>query len=74
MIAKLSDNQTDTLTKGDSSESPLVRFDRIQRHFVEFRLTKFPSGSLTLLTKPNAAGECAVYLRVLMQDSIDYVR
>ena len=25
--------------------------------------TKIPSGSLTLLTKPNAAGECAVYLR-----------
>ena len=52
----------------------LVRFDRIQRHFIELRLTKFPSGSLTLLTKPNAVGECAVYLRVLMQDSIDYVR
>ena len=25
--------------------------------------TKIPSRSLTLLTKPNAAGECAVYLR-----------
>lgn len=25
--------------------------------------TKIPSGSLILLTKPNAAGECAVYLR-----------
>ena len=25
--------------------------------------TKIPSGSLTLLTKPNAAGECAVYMR-----------
>ena len=43
MIAKLSDNQTDTLTKGDSEGSPLVRFDRIQRHFVEFRLTKWES-------------------------------
>ena len=40
LIAKLSDNQTDTLTKGDSQESPLVRFDGIQWHLVEFRLTK----------------------------------
>ena len=34
------DFQIDTLAKGDSSESPLVRFDSIQRHFVEFGLTK----------------------------------
>ena len=39
-MAKLSDNQTDTLTKGDSEGSSLVRFDRIQWHFVEFSLTK----------------------------------
>ena len=25
--------------------------------------TKIPSGSLRLLTKPNAAGECVAYLR-----------
>ena len=39
-MANLSDSQIDTLTKGDSEGSPLVRFDRIQWHFVEFRLTK----------------------------------
>ena len=39
-MADISDYQINTLTKGDSSESPLVRFDRIQWHFVEFRLTK----------------------------------
>lgn len=40
LIGNHPDSQTDTLTKGDSSESPLVRSDRIQRHFVEFGLTK----------------------------------
>jgi hypothetical protein len=40
LIDNYSDYQIDTLTKGDSQESPLVRFDSIQWHFVEFGLTK----------------------------------
>ena len=35
-----SDYQTNTLNKGDSKGSPLVRFDGIQWHFVEFGLSK----------------------------------
>ena len=36
--------------------------------------TKIPSGSLTLLTKPNAAGECAVYLRYYLGSYIKILR
>ena len=39
-MANYSDFQIDALAKGDSKGSPLVRFDGIQRHLPEFRLTK----------------------------------
>lgn len=48
LVVNYSDYQIDTLTRGDSKGSSLVRFDGIQWHFVEFGLTKILPNSYKL--------------------------